>query len=220
MTDVYNYGNESGSLGTFQNDSFEGTDIEHITLHVPAELLSDAQNDPQWSQFGTITIITPIPTITALTDGEKFEGYLKDVDMNSISYTRTFNNTEWQALYLPFAMNYSDWSANFEVARINDVHQFDDDDDGTIDRTTLEIIKLKSGSTTEANTPYLIKAKSTGEKTITVSNAKLYRAQEKQYDVSSWRTRFNFCSTYSPPDSIGAEPDGLSGVERRQPVPH
>ena len=140
----------------------------------------------------------PYPTTVTLTDGTAFTGYPVDLDMETISYTRTFNNTEWQALYLPFAMSYSDWSTDFEMARINDVHQFDDDDDGTIDRTTLEVIKLKDGGTTKANTPYLIKAKSTGQQTITVSDTKLYRAQEKEYSVSSWDTSFTFGSTYSP----------------------
>ena len=199
LTDVYNYGNGS-DLGYFESNSFEGSYIEYVTLHVPSELLSQAQSTEPWSKFGTITTIDPItyPTTASLTDGEKFDGYLQDVDMTSISYTRTFNNTEWQALYLPFGMIYSDWSADFDVARINDVHQFDDDEDGTVDRTALEVIMLKAGSKTEANTPYVIKAKTTGEKTISVSNTKLCRALEKEYSVSSWNTLFTFGSTYNP----------------------
>ena len=62
-------------------------------------------------------------------------------------------------------MQYDDWSADFEVARLNDVHQFDDDEDGVVDRTVLEMIKLKEGSSTEPNTPYMIKAKEVGETT-------------------------------------------------------
>ena len=117
-------------------------------------------------------------------------------DTESITYTRTFTNTEWQALYVPFEMEYKDWKDNFELARINDVHQWDDNDDGAIDRTMLEVIKLKSGNT-EANTPYLIKAKTTGEKKITLTNATLYKADENSFDVSSWNTEFTFIGTYT-----------------------
>ncbi|MBQ9559136.1 MAG: leucine-rich repeat domain-containing protein [Bacteroidaceae bacterium] len=123
-------------------------------------------------------------------------------DIDEICYTRTFSNTEWQALYVPFEMTYADWQADFEVARLNDVHQWDDNDDGTIDRTELEVVKLKSGKT-EANTPYLIRAKSTGEKTITLTNTTLYKAEENSFDVSSWNTKFTFTGTYS----------GISGTE-------
>ena len=34
----------------------------------------------------------------------------------SMTYTRTYNNNNWQALYVPFASLYSDWSGKFEVA--------------------------------------------------------------------------------------------------------
>ena len=136
-----------------------------------------------------------------LTDGDAYTG-ATDEAMATITYTRTFSNTDWQALYVPFEMTYADWQADFEVARLNDVHQWDDDEDGTIDRTELEAVKLKSGKT-EANTPYLIRAKSTGEKTITLTNATLYKAEENSFDVSSWNTKFTFTGTYS----------GISGTD-------
>ena len=130
-----------------------------------------------------------------LNDGEAFCNDIETV-CEEISYTRNFTNTRWQALYLPFEMSYEDWSADFEVARLNDVHQWDDDEDGLIDRTELEVVKMKSG-TTEANTPYLIRAKATGEKTITVANATLYRADEYSIDCSSIGTLFTFTGTYA-----------------------
>lgn len=94
-------------------------------------------------------------------------------------------------------MQYDDWSDDFEVARLNDVHQFDDDDDGVIDRTVLEVVKMKDGSATEPNTPYMIKAKEVGEKTITLTDATLYAAEENSFDVTSWFTKFTFTGTYS-----------------------
>lgn len=129
-----------------------------------------------------------------LVDGTPFVNDVEQ-DVDELTYTRTFSNTDWQALYVPFEMTYADWQADFEVAQLNDVHQWDDNDDGAIDRTELEAVKLKSGKT-EANTPYLIRAKSTGEKTITLTNATLYKAEENSFDVSSWNTKFTFTGTY------------------------
>lgn len=119
-----------------------------------------------------------------------------DMNLETITYTRNFNNTNWNALYVPFSMSYDDWSSDFEVARLNDVHQFDDDEDGVVDRTVLESVKLKEGSSTEPNVPYMIKAKEVGEKTITLTDATLYATEENSFDVTSWYTRFNFTGTY------------------------
>lgn len=130
-----------------------------------------------------------------LTDGEEFQNE-EEIHNQTITYTRNFKNTNWQALYVPFSINYDDVKNDFELAYLNDIHQFDDDNDGTIDRTALELIKLKSGMTTEPNTPYVIKAKSTGQKTITLDNATLYPTEEKEFNVTSWFTVFTFTGTY------------------------
>ena len=131
----------------------------------------------------------------ALTDDAP---YINDIETacDKITYTRNFTHTKWQALYVPFEVAYDDWSADFEVARLNDVHQWDDDEDGSIDRTELEIVKMKSGKT-EANTPYLIRALEEGEKTLTVTNATLHRADENSIDCSSVATLFTFTGTYA-----------------------
>ena len=181
------------------SDAFEGSYIDYVTLHVPSNALNAYANDSFWgSNFKEIVTIDTVefPTTIALTDGDVFEGLGLDRDMEEITYTRTFSNTNWQALYVPFTMEYSEWAADFDVARINDIHQFDDDDNGTIDRTELEVIKVTSGSI-EANTPYLIRAKEAGEKTFTLANRTLYKAEEKSYTVSSWNTLFTFTGTYS-----------------------
>ena len=71
-------------------------------------------------------------------------------------YSRVFKNAEWQPLFVPFAMDYSDWKDQFEVARITDVY-----DNGGSSKVLFYLLGevLTSGST-EANTPYLIRAKS------------------------------------------------------------
>lgn len=164
----------------------------NATLYVHSKSLSAYKNDVYWSQFSEILPIEPSNEI--YDDIPEYANEAEN-DYDIINYTRTFANTNWQAIYVPFCMSYADWSKDFEVARINDAHQWDDDDDGIIDRTQLEVIKIKSGWT-EPNTPYLIRAKSVGEKVITVKDATLYKTEENTFDVTSWNTKFSFTGTY------------------------
>lgn len=120
----------------------------------------------------------------------------EDVEFSRIRYTRNFKNTNWQALYVPFEIPYENIKDDFAVAYINDVHQFDDDDDGTIDRTRVEAIKV-TGGVLKANYPYMIRAKVAGEKTITVTDATLYAAEENSIDCSSVFDTYTFTGTYS-----------------------
>ena len=145
-----------------------------------------------WKDFSNIRAI---PSIYTLTDGELYNVGSQRKECE-ISYTRTFNNTAWQALYIPFSLNYDDWKDDFEVAYINGVRQLDKDDNGTIDETIMDVIKIKSGSTTP-NMPYLIKAKTTGEKTFSVTNATLYPAEENSVDCSTTIAKYTFTGTYN-----------------------
>lgn len=115
---------------------------------------------------------------------------------STINYIRTFGNTNWQALYIPFSMSYKDWKDDFEIAYINNIRQLDTDDDGAIDKTIMDVVKIKSGITAP-NTPYLIKSKTTGEKTISVSNATLHKSEEKSEDCSTTIVKYTFTGTYS-----------------------
>ena len=186
------------SVPTTDEYAFWNSPISSATLYVPAKSLAAYAATSPWNGFGSIL---PIASSFALNDGESYT-HDKDTEYDEITYTRNFTNTLWQALYVPFPMKYDDWKSDFEVARINNLHQWDDDDNGTIDRTKLEVVKMKSGKT-EANTPYLIRAKSVGEKTITLTNTTLYKAEERSIDCSSIGTKFTFTGTYS----------GVSGTE-------
>ena len=163
-----------------------------IPVYVPANSVEAYKNAKEWKFF---TNIQAIPTAYTLMDGEIFDNSLQ-FDECKISYTRTFNNTSWQALYIPFALSYDDWKDNFEIAYINGVRQLDKNDDGIIDETIMDVIKIKSGSTSP-NMPYLIKAKKTGEKTFSVSNATLYPAEENSVDCSTTIAKYTFTGTYN-----------------------
>lgn len=144
-----------------------------------------------------------------LTDGSVTSfSQAEDVVYNSITYTRNFRNTNWQALYVPFEIPYDNIKDDFEIGVLNDVRQYDRDDDGVKDETIIEAFKMTSG-TLEANYPYLIRAKETGEKTITVTDATLYATEENSIDCSSVNEKFTFTGTYSQmssdklPQSLG-----------------
>lgn len=118
-------------------------------------------------------------------------------DCSEINYTRTFNNTNWQALYVPFSMSYNDWKDDFDVARINAFYEYDNDNDGVVDKRVLEILPVVDGNGyLIPNTPYMIKAKSKGEKTLKVKNTYLYVTDAKSYECSSMETKYTFTGTY------------------------
>ena len=163
-----------------------------VIVYVPTNSVEAYKKADVWKDFSNIRAI---PSIYTLTDGELYNVGSQRKECE-ISYTRTFNNTAWQALYIPFSLSYDDWKDDFEVAYINGVRQLDKDDNGTIDETIMDVIKIKSGSTTP-NMPYLIKAKTTGEKTFYVSDATLYPAEENSIDCSTTIAKYTFTGTYN-----------------------
>lgn len=118
--------------------------------------------------------------------------------VGQIIYTRNFNNTNWQAWYMPFDVDYDDISDKFIIARLNNVHQFDDDDNGEFERWALEVLRLKSGDVVYGNIPYMVKAKEVGEQQIQVFNTTLYKSESETLDCSSTSTLYTFVGTYAP----------------------
>ena len=131
-------------------------------------------------------------------------------EYHNISYTRNFNG-KWQAFFVPFEIPVDeDFLSRFDVAYINDLHSFDDDFDGTIDRTTMEIIAIKEG-TLNANHPYLIKSKKSGKATISVSDALLFSTNNTtSINCSSAYVQYDVYGTYAK--MTGAEVAGHYGV--------
>ena len=146
----------------------------------------------------TVTVKERMTSIV-ITDPYTENNFTQDEDKEnvSITYTRTLNNTEWNALYLPFEIPVSQLTDKYEVAYINAIHSYDEDDNGEIDRMSMEVIKLREG-TLHANHPYLIKARTTAAKqmSITVENATLYKAESRTLDCSSVYTKFEITGIY------------------------
>ena len=168
---------------------FDGVN-KSIPIYVPANSREAYKKALGGFGFSNIQAIPPVTLMDYVVYAQSSQ-----IDGMDIYYTRSFANTNWQALYLPFSLNYEDWKDDFEVAYINTVRQYDDNGDGRADRTIMEAVKKNSGSTAP-NTPYLIRAKTAGEKTFFVENATLYPAENNSVDCSTTTARFTFTGIY------------------------
>ena len=211
LTDVYynGYMNDGVlSMGSASSDAFDGSYIEYATLHVPSELLSQARSSEPWNQFGTITTIDPVtyPSTITLTDGEAFTGYPVDVDMTSISYARTFNNTSWQSWYVPFDVEVtSDLLSRFSFAKYAGTYVDEDSDPSFF----ITIVKMKAGDVLKANIPYFVQAKtaSSTAQVITVTDATLKSAQETGFDMYSAEHKVSIRGVYAAKTATASDCD-------------
>ena len=107
--------------------------------------------------------------------------------VRDLTYTRTLNNT-WNALYVPFQIELTEeFLANYDVAYINDVRSYDNDDDGEPDDWDVEIIKIKRQTNLKAHHPYVIRPKNEEAMNLNIAqhNVMLYStAAENQHAVT------------------------------------
>ena len=174
---------------TFGKDVFYDVD-KSILVYVPANSLGVYKNVLEGLGFSDIRAVTSI----SLKDNSNAYTQNSQVDNADVSYTRDFSKY-WEPLYIPFSLKYEDWKDDFEIAYINAVHQYDTNDDGDIDKTVLEFVKIKSG-TTYPNTPYIIRAKEKGKKTLYAENVTLYESDVNQIKCSTTAQEFIFTGNY------------------------
>jgi hypothetical protein len=163
-----------------------------IPVYVPANSIEAYKK--ALGGFGLSNIkVAPI----YLTDNDSYTGD-SQIEGADVSYTRNFTNVNWQAIYLPFSLKYEDWKDDFEVARINGIRQYDDYNIGSINRTELEVVKMTNDdSVIYPNTPYLIRAKTPGEKTLSVENTTVYESKSNSIECSTTTVQFTFTGTYN-----------------------
>ena len=177
------------------------SDSERNSATYPDELVPVTDDNVYLCQKAAVLAVHDMFNInnpdntSILTDGEVYMNN-SQLDEQKIIYTRTFNNTKWQSLYIPFSIGYDDWKDDFDVAYINGIRQIDTNNDNIIDKTIMDIYRIEDGSIIP-NTPYLIKAKTTGMKRISVSNTTLYEAEENSIDCSTTISKYIFTGTYS-----------------------
>ena len=97
--------------------------------------------------------------------------YPAPITTDKLNYSRNFANTSWQPLYVPFSMTCDKWmSAGLEVASISALSETQDESGNPV--MVLEVKKVTEGCI-EASTPYLVRAKETGEKLLDLRNVTL-----------------------------------------------
>ena len=165
------------------------------TLHVPLSRINAYKNASGRSGWKLFSSYVPLEGID-LYDNEPFVAD-HDSGYGVINYHRTFSDTQWQPLHIPFSLHPAEWTDDFEVARISNMRQVDEDGDGKVDATLLEAFYVRT-DTLRPNTPYLIRAKQTGEKVISVSEATLYATLAPAFDCASTDFKFSFTGNYLP----------------------
>jgi hypothetical protein len=114
------------------------------------------------------------------------------------TYEREFRNKHWHALYVPFSLSYYDWSAHFDVARINAFYQYDDDEDGVVDRQVLEAIIIRPGNgNLKPNHPYLIRAKVPDSYTFNFNPSTVVPQEINSVSCSTMEACYTFTGNYS-----------------------
>ena len=188
IRDVYNY---ATTPQTISDNVF--TTYEDATLHVAKNCEAAYRNADVWKKFYSIK--EDIVVKADFTDGKEYNS-TEQKEYDELSYSRIFSSNNWQALYVPFSMTYDDWKDYMDVYDIYNVLAYDEDNDGVIERTTVNMIRLKEGAVTEPNYPYVMRAKNTGAVEITLTDAALYPAEENSIYCCSTKQRFTFTGNY------------------------
>ena len=117
--------------------------------------------------------------------------------VTSLAYKRTFYDDKWMAVYVPFAIDCSKLDADYEMATINNFHEYEQED-GTYN-VVLEVKRVTKGGTIPALTPCLMRMKTAPaakvEKTLTFENAAFSAAANKSIDCSSVTRYYKFSGT-------------------------
>ena len=119
--------------------------------------------------------------------------------VTDFKYTRTFSNTNWTTWYVPFELTLTpEICSKFAFSRINNVHQYDTDNDGKADKTVVESFRQTEGVTLKANYPYLVKALSESDKdmSLALENVSPALAEENSIYCQSVDYKYTFTGTY------------------------
>ena len=162
-----------------------GETSQVIPANVPEENAVLVEYDTYWT--------VEQKNVAEMTIEDDCEEYINVVEktVGTLTYARYFENTEWQTIYLPFAVPAANLMEEFEVAYIyNAAYK---NGAATIDYVVVE----DENFVLAANYPYLIRAKEAGYKEIVVEDAKLMPTAVESIDCSSVFETFSFIGSYS-----------------------
>ena len=134
-------------------------------------------------------------------EGEVFENQNVKKNIQTLTYTR---NLEASGKYLPFCLPFeipvTALGDDYSVAYFNNVHAYDNDEDGVIEKMTVEVITIKTtNAILRANTPYLIKANSEQARALSIelTDATLEKSVAKVVNMASASVDFTVGGVYS-----------------------
>ena len=113
--------------------------------------------------------------------------------VTDFTYNRTFSHDKWVAVYVPFEINCDNLANDFEMAVVNNFHEYEQED-GTYN-VVLEV-KRKTSGTIPALTPCVMRMKTAlteaTEKEIRLTNVPFSPAADKYIDCSSVERYYKF----------------------------
>lgn len=127
----------------------------------------------------------------------------------TFSYTRNFADIYWTTWYVPFDLELTnELCQKYAFSRINNVHQYDNDNDGIADETVIESFRQQSGTTIKANYPYLVKALGADdlEMRVELTDKMLEGNNEESIDCQSVDYKYTFTGTYAGMGDSGISP--------------
>ena len=142
-----------------------------------------------------------------LADGEAYT-CANGAEVYELNYARNFGGTNWTTWYVPFELKLTpELCQKYAFSRINNVHQYDDNNDGVADRTIVESFNQAEGVTLKANYPYLVRALTDADKEmiITLELVELAKAESKHIDCMSVDHTYTFTGTYNEMGDGGTE---------------
>ena len=123
------------------------------------------------------------------------------------TYSRSFGGAEWTTWYVPFDLTLtSELCDKYAFSRINNVHQYDLDNDGRAEKTVVESFRQQPGVTLKANYPYLVKPLSSDycDMVLHLSDVTPAPAEANSIDCQSVDFTYTFTGTYNEMGASGA----------------
>lgn len=117
--------------------------------------------------------------------------------VTNLEYKRSFSHDKWLAVYVPFSIDCSQLTDEYEMATINNFHEFEQKDGKY--NIVLEVKPVTNGTTIPALTPCLIRMKQAPEtaeaKTLQFTNVSFAAAADKKIDCASVTRYYQFLGT-------------------------
>ena len=117
--------------------------------------------------------------------------------VTDLEYNRSFSHNKWLAVYVPFSIDCGQLTDEYEMATINNFHEFEQKDGKY--NIVLEVKPVTNGTTIPALTPCLIRMKQAPEtaeaKTLQFTNVSFAAAADKKIDCASVTRYYQFLGT-------------------------